>query len=68
MVKAGALGGTHDEVAWDHTWSNPDHKKAHRGGMVLKLRPLVTVAGTNQVVGGPNGRVVKAGTLGGTHD
>ena len=27
---------------------NPDHKKAHRGGMVLKLRPLVTVAGIDQ--------------------
>ena len=49
VVKAGALGGTHDYVAWDQTWSNPDSQKAHRGGLVLKLRPLVTVAGVSQI-------------------
>ena len=68
MVKAGALGGTYDYVAWDQTWSSTDYKEAHRRGMVLKLRPLVTVAGTDQIVGGQDGRVVKAGALGGTHD
>ena len=49
MVKAGALGGTHDLVAWDRTWSNSDSQKAHRVGLVLKLRPLVTVAGVSQI-------------------
>jgi hypothetical protein len=49
VVIAGALGGIHDYVAWDRTWSNPDHKPNHRGGMVLKLRPLVTVAGIDQI-------------------
>ena len=52
MVKAGALGGTHDYVAWDRTWSNHDHKNVHRGGMVLKLRPLATVAGIDQIFTG----------------
>ena len=28
------------------------HQKAHRGGMVLKLRPLVTVAGASQIFKG----------------
>jgi hypothetical protein len=65
---AGALGGTHDEVAWDRTWSNPNHKKAHRGGMVLKLRSLVAVAAIYQMLRGQDGRVVKTGALGGTHD
>ena len=43
-------------------------KNSHRGGMVLKLRPLVTVAGTDQISRGQDGRVVKAGALEGTHD
>ena len=50
MVKAGALGGTHDYVAWDRTWSSPDSQKAHRGGLVLKSHPLVTVAGVSQIL------------------
>ena len=49
MVKAGALGGAHVK-SWDGTWSSPDFQKAHRGGLVLKLRPLVTVAGVSQIV------------------
>ena len=49
VVKAGALGGTHDSVAWDRTWSSSDSQKAHRVGLVLKLRPLVTVAGVSQI-------------------
>ena len=32
------------------------------------LRSLVTVAGIDQMLGGQDGRVVKAGALGGTHD
>ena len=28
---------------------NPDSQKAHRVGLVLKLRPLVTVAGVSQI-------------------
>ena len=47
MVKAGALGGAHVK-SWDRTWSSPDFPKAHMGGLVLKLRPLVTVAGVSQ--------------------
>ena len=43
-------------------------KRAHSGGMVLKLRLLVTVAGIDQMFGGQDGRVVKAAALGGTHD
>ena len=42
--------------------------KAHRGGMVLKLRPLETVAGVSQILGGQDVRVVKARTLGGAHE
>ena len=35
---------------------NPYHKEVHRGGMVLKLRPLVTVADVSQMfVGGQDG-------------
>jgi hypothetical protein len=41
VVKGGALGGTHDYVAWDRTWSNPNHIKPTGEG----LRFLVTVAG-----------------------
>ena len=47
MVKAGALGDAHVK-SWDRTWSNPGFEKAHRVGLVLKLRPLVTVAGVSQ--------------------
>ena len=57
VVKAGALGGAHVK-SWDRTWSSPDFQKAHRGGSVLKLRPLVTVAGVSQFVlaaGWPSG-------------
>jgi hypothetical protein len=68
VVKTRALGGTHDLVAWDQTWSNSNHKQAHRGGMVLKLHPLVTLAGIDQFLGGQDGRVVKARALRGTHD
>ena len=32
------------------------------------LRSLVTVAGIDQMLGGQDGQVVKAGALGGTHD
>ena len=64
MVKAGALGGTHDSVAWDRTWSSSDSQKAHRVGLVLKLRPLVTVAGVSQIwIREQDGRVVKAPSL-----
>ena len=48
VVKAGALGGAHVK-SWDRTWSSPDFQQAHRGGLVLKLRPLVTVAGVSQI-------------------
>ena len=51
MVKAGALGDAHVK-SWDRTWSNPGFEKAHRGGLVLKLRPLVTVAGVSQILEG----------------
>ena len=47
VVKAGALGDAHVK-SWDRTWSNPGFEKAHRVGLVLKLRPLVTVAGVSQ--------------------
>ena len=66
MVKAGALGGAHIK-SWDRTWSSPDFQQAHRGGLVLKLRPLVTVAGASHFCWGQDGRVVKAGALGGAH-
>ena len=66
VVKAGALGGAHVK-SWDQTWSIPDFPHAHREGLVLKIRPLVTVAGVSQIWG-QDGRVVKAGTLGDTHD
>ena len=49
VVNAGALGGAHVK-SWDRTWSSPDFQKAHRGGLVLKLRPLVTVAGVSQIL------------------
>ena len=41
------------------------HKKAHRGGLVLKLLPLVTVAGVRQILrkGQQYSRVVKAPSL-----
>ena len=48
VVKAGALGDAHVK-SWDRTWSNPGFEKAHRVGLVLKLRPLVTVAGVSQI-------------------
>ena len=48
MVKAGALGDAHVK-SWDRTWSNPGFEKARRVGLVLKLRPLVTVAGVSQI-------------------
>ena len=32
--KAGALGDTHNSVAWDQTWSSPDSKKVHIGRCV----------------------------------
>ena len=48
VVKAGALGDAHVK-SWDQTWSNPGFEKAHRVGLVLKLRPLVTVAGVSQI-------------------
>ena len=38
---------------------NPNHKEVHRGGMVLKLRPLVTVADVNQIFRQQDGQVVK---------
>ena len=47
VVKAGALGDAHVK-SWDQTSSNPGFEKAHRVGLVLKLRPLVTVAGVSQ--------------------
>jgi len=49
VVKAGALGDAHVK-SWDRTWSNPGFEKAHRVGLVLKLRPLVTVAGVSQIL------------------
>ena len=49
MVKAGALGDAHVK-SWDRTWSNPGFEKSHRVGLVLKLRPLVTVAGVSQIL------------------
>ena len=52
MVKAGALGDAHVK-SWDRTWSNPGFEKARRVGLVLKLRPLVTVAGVSQILVGP---------------
>ena len=51
MVKAGDLGDSHVKL-WDRTWSNPGFEKAHRVGLVLKLRPLVTVAGVSQIFRG----------------
>ena len=40
---------------------NPVDRKVHRGGMMLKSRPLVTVAGVSQnVFEQQDGRVVKA--------
>ena len=48
VVKAGALGDAHVK-SWNRTWSNPGFEKAHRVGLVLKLRPLVTVAGVSQI-------------------
>ena len=48
VVKAGALGDAHVK-SWDRIWSNPGFEKAHRVGLVLKLRPLVTVAGVSQI-------------------
>ena len=59
VVKAGALGDAHVK-SWDRTWSNPGFEKAHRVGLALKLRPLVTVAGVSQILRGQDGRVVKA--------
>ena len=38
----------------------PVDRKVHRGGMVLKSRPLVTVAGVSQILRQQDGRVVKA--------
>ena len=61
MVKAGALGDAHVK-SWDRTWSNPGFEIAHRVGLVLKLRPLVTVAGVSQNLKKKrewDGRVVK---------
>ena len=49
VVKAGALGDAHVK-SWDRTWSNPGFEKANRVGLVLKLRPLVTVAGVSQIL------------------
>ena len=66
MVKAGSLGDAHDKSR-DRTWSNHGFEKAHRVGLVLKLRPLVTVAGVSQIFRGQDGRVVKAGALGDAH-
>ena len=42
--------------------------KSPQGRVVPKSRPLVTVAGVSQIIGGQDGRVVKAGALGDTHD
>ena len=44
--------------------------KSPQGRVVPKSRPLVTVAGVSQISRkrGQDGRVVKAGALGGTHD
>ena len=43
--------------------------KSPQGRVVPKSRPLVTVAGVSQTLkGGQDGRVVKAGSLGATHD
>ena len=36
--------------------------------MVQWLRPVVTMAGIDHILMGQDGRVVKAGALGGTHD
>ena len=35
--------------------------------MVLKSRPVVTMAGVSQILRGQDGRVVEAGALGGAH-
>ena len=56
-------GGTDEYVAWDQTWLNSDLQKTHSGGLVLKLRPLVTVASVSKTVLGQKGRVVKAPSL-----
>jgi hypothetical protein len=34
-LRPGALKGTHDYVAWDQTWSNSDHKGAHKEGVTF---------------------------------
>ena len=62
VVKAGALGGAHVK-SWDRTWSSSDFQKAYRGGLVLKLRPLVTLIGVSRCERGQDGRVVKAPSL-----
>ena len=51
VVKTGALGGAHVK-SWDRTWSSLDFQQAQMGGLVLKLRPLVTVAGVSQICKG----------------
>ena len=42
--------------------------KKPTGRVVLKSRPLITVAGISKMFRGQNGRVVKAGALGDTHN
>ena len=42
--------------------------KSPQGRVVPKSRPLVAVAGVSQILRGQDGRVVKAGALGATHD
>ena len=67
MVKAPSFGGERTKYTPDMPGSNPAAKKVHRGGLVLKSRPLVTVAGVSQIFEGQDGRVVKAGALGDAH-
>ena len=62
MVKAGALGDAH-VMSWDRTWSNPGFEKAHRVGLVLKLRPVVTMAGIDQILGSGMAEWLKARAL-----
>ena len=64
MVKAGALGDTHDYVAWDQTWPSSDHKKTigWADGVKITSRRYYGRRKPN-LERGQDGRVVKAGSL-----
>ena len=68
MVKAPSFGGKRTKYTRDMPGSNLAAKKSPLAGrMVLKLRSVVTMAGIDHILGGQDGRVVKAGPLGGTY-